>query len=83
MTIIRQGEPDNYRIECSECKSLLGFNSKDIDYDVNEYFGEFHYINRLKCPVCKNKILLSINERKYYKMIPQQDGTFYWETIKE
>ena len=83
MTIIRYGEPDNYRIECSECKSILGFNSKDIDYDIDESFGEFHFINRLKCPVCKNKILLSIDEHKYYKMIPHQSGITYWEIIND
>lgn len=83
MTIIRHGEPDNDRIECPECKSLLGFNSKDIEYDIDKCFDEYHFINRLKCPVCKNKILLSINEHKYYKMIPQQDGTIYWKIITE
>ena len=79
MIIIRHGEPNNDRIECPECKSLLGFNSKDIEYG----FDEYHFINRLKCPVCKNKILLSINEHKYYKMIPQQCGIIYWEKITE
>ena len=39
MTVIRYGEPDNDRIECPECKSILGFNSKDIDYDIDESFG--------------------------------------------
>ena len=82
MTVIRRGEPEDNRIECPECKSLLAFSNKDIDYDIDKYFG-FHFINRLKCPVCNNKILLSIDEHKYYKMIPHQSGITYWEKITE
>lgn len=80
MTVIRRGEPEDNRIECPECKSLLGFSNKDIDYDIDKYFGEHHVIDRLKCPVCNTRITLRTDQERYYKFV-FQDNITYWEKI--
>ena len=42
----------------SNCGSILGYNEYDIYDSCDELFGEFHYYEYLRCPVCKEKVFL-------------------------
>ena len=46
---------------------LLLIQKKDVISFGDEFFGEIHYGTKIKCPVCKNIIILNIDElRKEY-----------------
>ena len=49
---------DEKEIECPNCGSVLGYNEYDIYDGCDELFGEFHYYEYLRCPVCKEKVFL-------------------------
>jgi hypothetical protein len=54
-------------IQCPSCDSIIAYTKKDVISFGDEFFGEVHYGTKIKCPVCKNIIILNIDElRKEY-----------------
>lgn len=62
-TIIQRSIP-KYRITCPDCNSIFEFESEDIKCDGEEIFGDYHTSTTIKCPVCHNVIVLSVDSER-------------------
>lgn len=45
-------------IQCPHCKSILAYTHYDIYSNDEELFGEWHSYEYVRCPVCKERIII-------------------------
>lgn len=58
MRIIKNGRKEK-EIECKNCNSIIGYYDNEIRYSESDYFGMYDCMEYIKCPVCKNKIIIN------------------------
>lgn len=61
MRVVEIGNLPEKEIVCEECHSTLAYTKPDIVSQVDEYMGELHDHTYVSCPVCGNKIILTID----------------------
>lgn len=57
MRVIKYG-PKEEEIVCNHCGSLLAYTEKDEYWESDEYYGRMYFYTYIRCPVCKERIIL-------------------------
>lgn len=57
MRVIKYG-PKEEEIVCNYCGSLLAYTEKDEYWESDEYCGRMYFYTYIRCPVCKERIIL-------------------------
>lgn len=54
-----------YETKCANCKSVIRFKEEDIKNKKRD----LHTISFMNCPFCGKELILSIDDREWYKKI--------------
>ena len=65
MRVVEMGKSPEKEITCKVCNSILAYTKADVTFYMEEMFGEIHTSESIKCPVCGNKIILSIDGESF------------------
>lgn len=65
MRVIEIGKLAEKEISCDKCNSILAYTDADIQYEAEEFFGQWHDNTKIKCPICGNTIVLTVDGQPF------------------
>lgn len=67
MRVVEMGKIPEKETKCKHCNSVLAYTSSDVELYGDEYGGDTHFSTSIVCPVCKNRIILTIDGKEFNK----------------
>lgn len=67
MRVVEIGKVPEKEAKCKHCDSVLAYTQSDVEIHGDEYAGDTHFSTSIVCPVCKNRIILTIDGEDFNK----------------
>lgn len=61
MRVVEIGKLPEKEAVCQKCNSVLAYTEADVKHNCEELFGELHSRSDISCPICGQRIILSID----------------------
>lgn len=67
MRVVEMGLIPEKETKCKHCNSVLAYTTSDVELHGYEYDGDIHFATSIVCPVCKNRLILTIDGEEFNK----------------
>lgn len=61
MRVVEVGNLPEKEVTCNKCNSVLAYTEVDVKHECEEVLGNFHSHSDVICPVCGNRITLTVD----------------------